>query len=96
MKVRLSSGARRDLNGIWDYTARRWNETQAEHYVRRIATAFDDLASGSAMGRSAEDIRPGYFKLAIGSHFIFYRLAGPDVIEVVRILHQRMDVDRHF
>ena len=95
MRVRLSAAARRDLSGIWTFSAKRWNEAQADRYVRLIADGFDGLASGTVKGRRAEDIRPGYFKLAVGSHLIFYRMGAPDVIEVVRILHQRMDIDRH-
>ena len=53
------------------------------------------LAAGTAKSRSADDIRRGYFKLVVGSHVIFYRKGASDVIEVVRILHQQMDFDRH-
>lgn len=95
MKVRLSAAARRDLSGIWTYSAKRWDEAQADRYVRLFAESFDGLASGTITGRGADDIRTGYFKLTVGSHFIFYRMGAHDVIEVVRILHQRMDIDRH-
>jgi toxin ParE1/3/4 len=35
-------------------------------------------------------------KSSVRSHALYYRIADVDVIEVVRILHHRMDVDRHF
>lgn len=95
MRVRLSAAARRDLSGIWTYSAKRWDEAQADRYVRLFADSFDGLASGTLKGRSAEEIRTGYFKLGVGSHFVFYRMGAANVIEVVRILHQRMDIDRH-
>lgn len=28
-------------------------------------------------------------------HIVFYRVAGPDLIEVVRVLHERMEPRRH-
>jgi len=28
-------------------------------------------------------------------HVVFYRMAGPDLIEVVRVLHERMEPSRH-
>jgi plasmid stabilization system protein ParE len=31
----------------------------------------------------------------IGSHFVFYRITA-EGIDVVRILHQRMDFEQHF
>lgn len=95
MRVRLSAAARRDLTGIWTYSAKRWDEAQADRYVRLFADSFEGLARGSLKGRSADDIRTGYFKLAVGSHLVFYRMGAAGVIEVVRILHQRMDIERH-
>ncbi|EIZ82380.1 plasmid stabilization system [Methylobacterium sp. GXF4] len=95
MRVRLSAAARRDLSGIWTYSAKSWDAAQADRYVRQFADSFDSLARGSLKGRSADDIRTGYSKLAVGSHLVFYRMGAAGVIEVARILHQRMDIDRH-
>lgn len=68
---------------------------KADAYVRSIARAFDDIASGAAPGLRADDIRAGYFRLLVGAHVLFYREGGAGMIEIVRILHQRMDVPRH-
>jgi len=46
------------------------------------------------MGQDCSDIRAGYFKISCGSHFLFYRLTA-DGVDVVRILHERMDYDSH-
>ena len=53
------------------------------------------LAADPRLGRSCDQIRAGYFKYSAGSHVIFDRLADVG-IDVVRILHQSMDIDRHF
>jgi len=45
-------------------------------------------------GKSAESIRKGYRVSQVKSHLIFYRKADDGVIEIVRILHQRMDTKR--
>jgi toxin ParE1/3/4 len=92
----LSPAARADLDSIWDYTAETWSIDQAESYVLGIRAGCEALASGQRRGRSAEDIRPGYRKLAVGSHFLFYRMTDDGAVDVVRILHQRMDVPAHF
>lgn len=47
------------------------------------------------IGRACDEVRAGYRKHAVGSHTLYYRNASADVIDVVRILDQRMDVDRH-
>jgi toxin ParE1/3/4 len=93
-QARLRPRALADLENIWRYTTEQWSEEQAEIYHNKIVDSMAALATGRLRGRSAEDVRPGYLKYRIGSHFIFYRTAGYG-IDVIRILHQQMDVDRH-
>ena len=89
----LSPAARADLEEIWAYTAGRWGEAQAELYTRDIQAACEKLVDGTERGRSAEDVRAGYRKLAVGSHVMYFRLRS-GTVEIVRILHGRMDVGR--
>ena len=89
----LSPAARNDLEEIWEYTVRHRGAAQAERYTRDIHAACRALGDGTRAGRSAEDIRAGYRKLAVGSHVIYFRLRS-DKAEIVRILHGRMDVTR--
>lgn len=91
----LSPAAQADLEQIWDYTHDRWGVDQAEDYLRELQRAINRIAANPWIGRACDEIRPGYRKLAAGSHTLFYRVTAEDVIDVVRILHQRMDVDRH-
>jgi toxin ParE1/3/4 len=91
----LTPRARRDLGEIWDYSAGQWGTAQADRYVRLITSACTALATGRGKGRSAEAIRPGYFRHTIGSHVLFYRVRKRGDIEIVRSLHQRMDLARH-
>jgi len=88
----LSPAARHDLAEIWDYTAERWGLEQAERYIRELTTACQDLADQRRTGRALDEIRAGYFKLSVGSHFLCYRLTDVGMIDIVRILHQRMDL----
>ena len=90
----LTPAAQADLEEIWDYSARRWGEAQAERYTRDIQTACQALVDGTIVGRSADDIRPGYSKIAVGSH-VMYFLVRSGRVEIVRILHQRMNIERH-
>ncbi len=91
----LSPTAQADLGQIWDYSARTWGEEQADRYVLGIRDACQALADGSRQGRPVDAIRPGYRKLAVASHFLFYRVTGVGMIDVVRVLHQRMDTAAH-
>ena len=91
----LSPAAQADLGQIWDYTHDRWGVDQAEEYLRELQRAIERAAANPRIGRACDEIRPGYRKLAAGSHTLFYQVTAEGVIDVVRVLHQRMDVDRH-
>lgn len=91
----LTPAAQTDLGEIWDYTCERWGEDQAEKYVREIQRALLSLVGNPLIGRPCDEVREGYRRYAVGSHTLYYRVAGNDLIDVVRILHKRMDVDRH-
>ena len=88
----LTPAARADLGGIWDYTALNWGLDQAERYATEIRAALDGLVAGRLRARSIAEIRPGYSKYTVGSHVLFIRTNQAGDIEVVRILHGRMDV----
>jgi toxin ParE1/3/4 len=89
----FSPAAQADMEGIWDYTVAHWGLAQADNYTDDIRDACKALASGHRQGRPV-DVRSGYLKYLTGSHVIYFRDHGTR-IEVIRILHSRMDVDRH-
>lgn len=91
---RLTPAAQRDLASIWDYTEERWDQQQAETYVLEIKSAVERIAAQPNRGRAVDDIRAGYRRYSIGSHLIFYR-ERDNGVDVIRILHQRMDPTRH-
>ncbi|MEN2742001.1 type II toxin-antitoxin system RelE/ParE family toxin [Microbacterium sp. X-17] len=91
---RLSPAARRDLSSIWDFTAENWDSRQAETYVNEIRAAIERVAASPDRGRTCDEIRSGYRRYAIGSHLLFY-IENGDGVDVIRILHQRMDPTRH-
>jgi toxin ParE1/3/4 len=93
-RVVFTPRARADLDDIWEYTARRWGIDQAEQYLRRIAEATELIAETPGRGRNCNHVREGYRKYPVGSHVLFYREMSGSV-DVVRILHQQMDFDRH-
>ncbi|MBH0131220.1 type II toxin-antitoxin system RelE/ParE family toxin [Salinibacterium sp. NK8237] len=92
---RLSPAAQQDLSAIWDYTQERWDATQAEIYIFEMRAVIERIAADPQRGRTCSDIREGYRRYSIGSHLIFYT-QGSDSVNVIRILHQRMDLTRHF
>jgi toxin ParE1/3/4 len=90
----LSPRAQTDLDKIWDHTADRWGLDQAETYTRDIWQRIEEVAARPTIGQDCSEIRAGYYKTSCGSHFLFYRLIA-EGIDIVRILHERMDFERH-
>lgn len=89
----LAPLAEDDLEDIWLYTLEQWSRAQADDYYRSLVTAFDALASGHVQGRKV-DVQPGYLKHLCGSHMIYFQDRG-DRLDIIRILHQRQDVNRN-
>ena len=94
MQSVISPRAQKDIDDIWDYTVERWGEQQADAYVRLLEAAIAAVAADPTIGQACDDVRPGYRMRFVGSHILFYRTTMTALI-VVRILHQRMDVERH-
>ena len=92
-RYRLSPLADTDLEDIWLYTLETWSRDQADRYLRTLFSAFADLATGRKTGRPAR-VRDGYFKHSVGAHVIYFRRSEFG-IDVIRVLHGRMDADRH-
>lgn len=91
---RLTPAAQRDLSSIWDSTQERWSVRQAETYILEIKAAIERIADDPRRGHRCEEIRAGYRRYGIGSHVLFYRPTA-DGIDIIRILHQRMEPTRH-
>lgn len=91
---RLTPAAQRDLSAIWDFSAERWDLGQAEIYLTEIRDAIERVAAQPDRGRRCDEVRDGYRRYAVGSHLIFYREREAGV-DVIRVLHQRMDPTRH-
>jgi len=92
-EYKLSPLAEIDLEEIWYYSFENWSAEQADKYYGDIIDIFTGLASGLYEGRPV-DIRKGYLKYPSGSHVIYYREAKSQ-IEIIRVLHQMMDTNRH-
>jgi len=93
-KYVLSPAAKSDLDEIWDFSAGQWGLAQAERYTNDIERSIKLIADMPGLGRAVSEAREGYFKFPAGSHMPIYRNLKSK-IDIVRILHQGMDIDRH-
>lgn len=104
--VRLTSAAEVDFENILRWTAGQFGAHQARTYARTLTLAIEALHQGpDVLGATfRDDVAPGVRVLHVarsgrkGRHFIVFRVqeAGDSAaIEVLRILHDAMDLPRH-
>jgi len=91
---RISKQAIDDLNDIWSYTFHKCSKDQADRYYDLIIGEIEFIADNFMTGKSAEQTRKNYRITKVKSHLIFYRIAENGIVEIVRILHQRMDIKK--
>jgi toxin ParE1/3/4 len=102
-RVRLGTAAELDFANIVKWTAENFGARQAKIYRDTLVQAIDDLAGGPdvAGSKARDEILPGLRTLHVarhgrrGRHLLMYRAAAGSVIEIVRILHDSMDLPRH-
>jgi toxin ParE1/3/4 len=82
-----------DLEEIWFYTVEKWSIEQADRYHSLIFAEIDYICKNINTGKPMDHVRKGYRAAKVKSHLIFYRIAN-ETVEIIRILHERMDVDR--
>jgi toxin ParE1/3/4 len=87
----LTKQALEDLREIGRYTQQRWGREQRRHYLAQLDRSFHALAENPSQGQWCDEIRAGYRKFPSGRHVIFYRQQAAGAIQIVRVLHERMD-----
>ena len=93
-KVHKSTKAEEDLTGIWMYSLQEWSIEQADKYVDELNAGFARLETNPKLGKSRDDLRPGYFSLVLNEHIAYY-IISQCVVRIARVLHSQMDPDRH-
>ncbi|MDA0692704.1 MAG: type II toxin-antitoxin system RelE/ParE family toxin [Nitrospinae bacterium] len=91
----LSQKADQDLTEIYQYSIETFGEGQADKYFLDLDHCLQTLAENPHQGRPADEIEKGIFRYEHGRHIVFYVVRPPGIF-VARILHQSMDIRRHF
>ncbi len=91
---RITEKALEDLRSIARYTEAKWGHSQRNKYLHMLDEGFNTIAQQPDLGIVCDYIRTGYRKHRVGRHLIFYR-PSPDCVEIIRILHERMDLPSH-
>jgi toxin ParE1/3/4 len=100
--VRITDAAGADYDDILRWTLARFGPSQAAAYAVRIAAALEVLRMGPAVigARARDEVAPGLMTLHLGRrarHIVVFRISetAPATFNVLRILHDAMDVGLH-
>lgn len=91
-RVILRQAAIDDLNDIWVYTLEEWSENQADKYYATLKLSCIQIGDNPNLGKVYDGISRNLLGIKSGKHIIFYQLISEDEIEVIRILHEQMDL----
>lgn len=93
-EYRLTPAAEADLEAIWKYTVRQWGVDQGNNYIDALTSAFLQLAERPKTAPACDDIRAGYRRCRVERHMIYFRITAYG-IAIIRVLHDRMEVQRN-
>lgn len=92
----LAPLAREDLKEIGRYTQKTWGISQRNKYLEDFARTFDKIQAGVTIGRKRSEIMENLLCHPCNKHMVFFRRDDLGHVEILRILHARMDFERHF
>jgi toxin ParE1/3/4 len=93
MRYLLSEKAKQDIEKIWLYTYENWSLEQADRYYNLILDEIEFIAENFESGKSVDYIKKGYRASIVKSHIIFCKKSRNNIVEIIRILHQKMDIE---
>ena len=89
---RLLPEAENDLESIWRNTAKNWGVDQAHAYLDGLVDIFKLLSENPQMCRERNEFAPPVHIHQHAHHLVIFIL--PEIgVDIVRILHESMDVD---
>ena len=102
-RVRLAVRAELDFSEIISWTLEHFGERQAETYAETLILAIEALQGGPEQlgAKARDDIEPGIRTLHVarqgrsGRHFVVFSEAKDQCIDVLRLLHDSMELAKH-
>lgn len=94
MTIKLSLLALQNLQGISNYTLKKWGEEQEEQYLNTIYDLFEEISAAPEIWRFRHNLYPECQSALGQKHVIFFQQQGETLL-VARVLHQQMDHKRH-
>lgn len=91
---KITRAALHDLRGISDYTFKNWGREQEATYIKGLFEVFGRIEKDDPRNRSLAAIVPGCFSCKVSHHLIVFHWLDDGRPEIVRVLHERMDIPK--
>jgi len=95
-KYHLTNKAVEDLADIWNYTFEEWSENQADKYYLLLLDSCKEVAENPNLGKQYDNVKDQLLGYKSNEHILFYQIISSNEIEIIRILHGRMDLKSKF
>lgn len=92
MNYVIKRSALTDLKDIARYTRKTWGREQEQIYIQCIFDAFEKIATRDAFTVECSHIKAGCLKCKVNHHLIFFQWLTDGRPEIIRILHEEMDI----
>jgi len=93
---KVSKKVQADLLQIGRYTEKKWGVTQRNIYLKQLDDCFSQISETPTIGIPSDYIVKNYRKFPQGSHIIFYKKNPEGIVEIIRVLHENMDIESKF
>jgi toxin ParE1/3/4 len=110
-RFRLARPAQTDLANILSMSVERWGAEGRQRYAAVLADAIRQVAAepDGPLTKNRPDLRSGIRSFHVRHarrsargarvrrpvHVLYYRVAQEGVIEIIRVMHERMEPSRH-
>ena len=111
-RFRIARRAQADISRILATSGETWGSEARRRYARLLTDAFRRVATEPEGGttRQRSELAPGMRSFHVRQvqqadpgtrvrrpvHVLYYRVTRPGLVEIVRVLHERMEPSRHF
>jgi toxin ParE1/3/4 len=110
-RFRVSHPARTDIDDILATSASLWGTEAKRRYTALLQLGMQRVADqpDGPLTRDRSAVRPGVRSFHLRHarrvqftsgvkqpvHILYYRVVRPDIVEILRVLHERMEASRH-
>lgn len=91
IRITFADEALTDLDSVYRYIAED-NMAAADRHREQLRQRWEQLMHQPRMGRTRDDLKPGYRCITEGDYLILYRIVSAEEVMVMRVVHGKRDL----